>query len=158
MGYELVDCEFAGRGLLRVFIDKAFIDEASDDASQETSAPMITVEDCERVSHQLTRVFTVSNVDYARLEISSPGLDRPLRKLNDYKRFVNHEISLGLRQAVEGSKHYRGILRMHVAENGEEKFAVEYEEKKALKSLEFTIDDVDKARLVPKIDFRSSKK
>ncbi|MDP1940284.1 MAG: ribosome maturation factor RimP, partial [Gallionella sp.] len=63
LGYELVDVERSGRGMLRVFIDKS---------------EGISVEDCQVVSNQLTRLFTVENIDYDRLEISSPGLDRPL--------------------------------------------------------------------------------
>src|SRR5690606_3878070 len=83
MGYELVDFEQAGRGLLRVFIDNPMGDEGEPEA--------ITVDDCERVSNQLTHVFAVENVDYARLEVSSPGLDRPLKKLADFVRFAGCE-------------------------------------------------------------------
>jgi len=67
MGYELVELEFAGGGLLRVYIDRL-------------EADPIRMEDCERVSHQLTHLLAVENIDYARLEVSSPGLDRPLNK------------------------------------------------------------------------------
>ena len=65
LGYELVDLERSGRGMLRVFIDKP---------------EGISVDDCQVVSNQLTRLFLVENVDYDRLEVSSPGLDRPLKK------------------------------------------------------------------------------
>ena len=76
LGYELVDMEQAARGLLRVFIDTL----------PEQARP-VTVEDCETVTHQLLHVLTVENVNYERLEVSSPGLDRPLKKLTDYARF-----------------------------------------------------------------------
>jgi ribosome maturation factor RimP len=69
MGYELVALERAGGGLLRLYIDKP---------------EGIVVDDCVRVSNQLTRMFMVENVDYERLEVSSPGMDRPLVKPADF--------------------------------------------------------------------------
>ena len=69
LGYELVDLESSRGGLMRVFID---------------SPKGITVEDCARVSNHLTRAFAVESVEYERLEVSSPGLDRPLKRLEDY--------------------------------------------------------------------------
>lgn len=65
LGYELVDIERAAQGLLRVTID---IDRG------------ITIEDCEEVSRLLSRIYEVEDVDYARLEVGSPGTDRPLKK------------------------------------------------------------------------------
>src|SRR3989338_3664844 len=86
LGYELVDFETSPRGrLLRVFIDK----EAG-----------ISVDDCSAVSHHLTRLFAVENIDYDRLEISSPGLDRPLKKPADFARFAGQEAPLKLRGPV----------------------------------------------------------
>lgn len=98
MGYELVDIEFGPGGLLRVVIDMA-----------DGSRP-IKVEDCEQVSHQLSRMFVVDNVDYDRLEISSPGLDRPLRTEADFERFRGSRVSLRLREAVEGRRQFTGVL------------------------------------------------
>ena len=72
LGYELVDFELTAQGTLRVFID---------------TEGGITVEDCANVSNHLSRVFMVENVDYKNLEISSPGLDRPLKKASDFVRF-----------------------------------------------------------------------
>ena len=72
LGYELVDFELTAQGDLRVFIDKP---------------EGITVEDCATVSNHLSRLFMVEDVDYKRLEISSPGLDRPLKKAADFIRF-----------------------------------------------------------------------
>jgi ribosome maturation factor RimP len=80
LGYELVDIERAERGILRVYID--FPAAAADEKGP------ISVEDCATVSHQLSHVFTVENVDYERLEVSSPGLDRPVRTLADFERFA----------------------------------------------------------------------
>ena len=94
LGYELVDVERAERGLLRVFIDFSAADAAE-------KGP-ITVEDCATVSHQLSHVLTVENVPYERLEISSPGLDRPVRKLEDFVRFAGQEHC----QAARGDAGY----------------------------------------------------
>ena len=83
LGYELVDVERGERGILRVYIDFPAADA-------DEKGP-ITVEDCATVSHQLSHVLTVENVDYERLEISSPGLDRPVRTMADFARFAGHE-------------------------------------------------------------------
>lgn len=95
LGYELVDFERSGRGLLRVFIDKP---------------DGIRVEDCEAVSNQLTRLFMVENVDYDRLEVSSPGLDRPLKKEADFVRFAGQKAQLKLRMPLAGRKNFVGVI------------------------------------------------
>ena len=83
MGYELVDAERSAGGLLRVFIDRVA------GRSYETGAgEAVTVDDCELVTRQLLYALDVDGVEYARLEVSSPGLDRPLRKPADWQRFV----------------------------------------------------------------------
>jgi len=102
MGYELVDFEQAARGLLRVYIDVM---------PEENRA--VTVEDCEKVTHQLLHVLTVENASYERLEVSSPGLDRPLKKLSDYRRFAGQEAVIKLRMATPGAgnrKSFEGVL------------------------------------------------
>jgi len=148
LGYELVDIERAERGILRVFIDfpAAVADEKG----------LISVEDCATVSHQLSHLLTVENVDYERLEVSSPGLDRPVRTLADFERFAGEECTVKLRVATPGSanrKTYTGILH---APQGE-KIGLEFESKDGPALLEFTLAELDKARLVPKVDFRSRK-
>ena len=75
LGYELVDCERLAKGLVRVTIDT-------------TAEGGISLEDCERVSDQLSHLFTVEEVTYERLEVSSPGVERPLKRAQDWKRFV----------------------------------------------------------------------
>jgi ribosome maturation factor RimP len=102
LGYELVDVEFAGAGLLRVFIDVA--------GDRAVRGEPIRVEDCEQVSHQLSHVLTVENVNYARLEVSSPGLDRPLKKQADFERFAGEEVSIRLRQPLKGRRNFIGVL------------------------------------------------
>jgi ribosome maturation factor RimP len=95
MGYEPVDIEFAQQGLLRVFID----------------APSgVRIEDCERVSRQLSHVLTVENVDYSRLEVSSPGLDRPLKRREDFERFAGQRVALRLRLPLSGRRNFEGVL------------------------------------------------
>jgi len=95
LDYELVDIEVSARGLMRVFIDKP---------------EGIALQDCERVSHQLTRLFTVEGVNFERLEISSPGLDRPLKKQADFVRFRGQKVQLKLRVPLNGRKNFVGIL------------------------------------------------
>jgi ribosome maturation factor RimP len=147
MDYELVDFEQAARGLLRVYIDFA-----PDDGDKGS----ITVEDCEKVTHQLLHVLTVENVSYERLEVSSPGLDRPLKKTADFVRFAGQEAIVKLRMPMQGManrKTFQGIL----GTPEDDKLKLEFEGNEGLAMLEFTLADVDKARLVPKVDFRSRK-
>ena len=126
LGYELVDIERSGRGMLRVFIDKP---------------EGIFVEDCQVVSNQLTRLFTVENVDYDRLEISSPGLDRPLKKEADFIRFAGEKAQLKLRMPMAGRKSFTGII-VAVSEGVLQMNVDEV-------PVEIELANVDKARLVP---------
>ena len=147
MGYELVDLERAARGLLRIFIDFA---------PPHESGRGIAVEDCERVTHQLAHLLTVENIDYERLEVSSPGLDRPLKKAADFARFAGQEALVKLRMPMaqaNNRKSFQGIL--HAPEG--ETLKLEFEGSEGPAMLEFALADVDKARLVPKVDFRSRK-
>jgi ribosome maturation factor RimP len=95
LGYELVLLERAGRGLLRIFIDKP---------------GGVTIDDCVTVSNHLTHLFTVENVDYDRLEVSSPGLDRPLVKPQDYQRFAGELVTLKLRVPLDNRRRLVGQL------------------------------------------------
>jgi ribosome maturation factor RimP len=96
MGYEMVALERVGRGLLRLYIDKP---------------EGINLDDCAKVSNQLTRLFMVENVDYDRLEVSSPGLDRPLVKEADFVRFVGERANIRLHAPLEGRKRFTGVLK-----------------------------------------------
>ena len=97
LGYELVDLERSPGGkLLRVFIDKP---------------DGVNVDDCVTVSNHLSRLLAVENVDYDRLEVSSPGLDRPLKKTADFIRFAGESVKLRLRVALQGQRNFVGILR-----------------------------------------------
>lgn len=161
LGYELVDVESAGRGLLRVFIDvKAGTAESRSAQPVDTqpgfegqaatpAAERVTLDDCERVSRQLTRVLEVEGIDYARLEVSSPGLDRPLKKPGDFERFAGCQVALRLKQPIEGRRNFEGPLQAL----GDGRYQLEFQSKSGPSLLSFVFDDVDKARLVPKIEF-----
>ena len=128
LGYELVDLESSRGGLIRVFID----------------APKgITVEDCSRVSHHLTRAFVVEGVDYERLEVSSPGLDRPLKRLADFERFVGREASVKLKLPRDGRRRFEG--RIAGVEAGKVLLELDGER------LAIGLEDIDRARLVPDV-------
>ncbi len=128
LGYELVAFETSPKArLLRVFID---------------NERGITVDDCASVSNQLTRVFEVENVDYDRLEVSSPGLDRPLSKEADYRRFAGSDVQLRLRMPVDNQRNFVGVLEG--IENGQVKLRTEKGEQV------FPFDEIEKARLVPR--------
>ncbi len=144
LGYELVDIERAPGGVLRVFID---------------GPNGITIEDCERASHQLSHAFTAEGVDYQRLEVSSPGLDRPLKKIADYVRFDGCRALVKMRSPVDGRKQFEGVLRSSTEDADKGVLGLIFEDKAGTEQLlEFGLADVDKARLVPQIDFRSNKR
>ncbi len=156
MGYELVDVEWAGGGVLRIFIDKPEGALAQGGVGVEG----VTVEDCAQVSEQLSRVFAVENVNYERLEISSPGLDRPLKKPADFVRFAGYEAFVKFRKSPNGQprgrKQFQGILQ-NVDAGPARRIGLMFEGNEGARELlEFSFDEVEKARLVPRIDFRSN--
>jgi len=142
MGYELVHWEMSPKGrLVRVFIDKP--------AGTGGKQSKLSVEDCARVSQHLTHLFTVENIDYDRLEVSSPGLDRPLTKLADYARFAGEEAQVNLHDLTDGARRWKGILR------GVEGEAVLLETATGVRTIPFAA--IDRSRLVPKIEWRKAK-
>lgn len=126
LGYELVDFEVSGRGLMRVFLDKP---------------EGIALDDCELVSNQLTRLFAVEGVDFDRLEVSSPGLDRPLKKEADFVRFQGVKAQIKLRMPMNGRKNFIGVLG--AVQDGKLQLDVEGG------LVEIELANLDKARLVP---------
>ena len=131
MGYEVVDVQASSKGrLVRVFIDKP---------------QGVDVEDCARVSDHLTRLFAVENIDYDRLEVSSPGLDRLLRKPTDFERFAGEDAQLRLRTMIDNRRNFTGTLR------GVRDGTVLLETDKGMSAL--PLDAIERARLVPKIDW-----
>ncbi len=129
LGYELVAWERSGKGaLLRIFVDKP---------------GGVEIDDCARVSQHVSRVLEVEGVRYDRLEVSSPGLDRVLRKDADFARFAGERARLKLRMAQGGQRNFTGILR--AVNDGKLELEVEGE------SLAFDLSNIEKARLVPNI-------
>lgn len=129
LGYELVDLERSAKGrLMRVFIDKP---------------GGVNLDDCAAVSQHLSRVLTVENVDYDRLEISSPGLDRPLRTERDFVRFAGQQARVKVRVPIEGQRNFVGVLRQ--AEAGKVQLEVEG------RMVTIELGNLDKARLVPQL-------
>ena len=130
MGYELVDVQASNSGrLLRLFIDKP---------------GGVTLDDCAAISRHLTRVLAVEGIDYERLEVSSPGLDRPLRKETDFARFSGHKAEIRMRTPdAAGRRKFVGVLRGAAAGQ----VSVELEGQ----TVALALDDVDKARLVPEL-------
>jgi ribosome maturation factor RimP len=115
--------------MLRVFIDKP---------------QGVDVDDCADVSRQLTRVFAVEGVDYDRLEVSSPGLDRPLRKAGDFQRFAGQRVEVRMRERdATGRRRFAGLL---VSCDGQ---AVAVEVDGQVISL--PLAGMDRARLVPEL-------
>jgi ribosome maturation factor RimP len=99
LGLELVELERAPRGLLRVYIDRV------------AGKGLVTVEDCSVVSHHLSHLFTVENVDYERLEVSSPGLDRVLKSAADFARFQQLPVKVRLNTSVDARKRFEGVVQ-----------------------------------------------
>jgi ribosome maturation factor RimP len=146
LGFDLVDVERSARGLLRVYIDRVpghVYPEA------QGGGEFVTVDDCEVVTRQLLLVLEVDNVDYERLEVSSPGLDRLLKKESDFERFAGQAVDVKLKLAFQGRKHWRGVLGRKA-----EAWSLALEGDKAGSEMEFKLDEVQEARLVPVIDFK----
>ena len=130
LGYELVDVQASNGGrLLRLFIDKP---------------GGVDLEDCAAVSRHLTRLLAVEGVDYERLEVSSPGLDRALRKARDFERFAGHKADVRMRTPdASGRRRFVGVLRG--AEGGQVSMELEGQ------TVRLMLEDVERARLVPEL-------
>jgi ribosome maturation factor RimP len=153
LGYELVDLERTGGGLLRVTIDRV-----PGKAYPTGESEFVLVEDCEAVTRQLQYVLEVENANYARLEVSSPGLDRPLKREADYTRFAGLAIELTLKLPFQGRKKFKGVLG---ARDGGWRLLMEptvgAKKGEPEQVLDFVFDEVREARLVPVIDFKGRK-
>jgi ribosome maturation factor RimP len=173
LGYELVDLERSAGGLLRVTIDSPW--------SPGTSERSITVEDCERVTRQLQYALEVAGADYRRLEVASPGIDRPLRGAPDFERFSGALVDVTLKEPVGAAvanglvaanrKKFRGVLsavdgmadhwqivwRDEPAKPGKPGRRVSAKKAQNLppeQALVFTLDELASARLAPVVDFK----
>ena len=175
LGYDLVDIERTTGGLLRVTIDMPYAPEAEQ---------FINAEDCEKVTRQLQFVLEVEGAEYSRLEVSSPGIDRPLKTEKDFERFLGELIDITLKApigvaAVSGStisanqKKFRGTLeRPEQAGNGATTWQIVWSDEPAgkpgqkiskkrapqpLQAMGFMLDEIQQARLAPVVDFKGRK-
>ena len=183
LGYDLIEIERSAGGLLRVTIDLPWVPDAPA-AAPGAPEPFVTVEDCEKVTRQLQFALEVEAVEYRRLEVSSPGIDRPLRGEKDFERFAGHVIDITLKApigdvgkdaAVAGGKaiaasrkKFRGTLER--AEGGgwqivwsdapAAKPGQKISKKRApapLQALGFVLEELRDARLAPIVDFKGRK-
>ena len=173
LGYDLVEIERSAGGLLRITIDLPWVAPATD-APAPLLDQFVTVEDCEKVTRQLQFALEVDGVEYKRLEVSSPGIDRPLRHEQDFVRFEGSVIDITLKapmgaaaagQVSANRKKFRGSLER--AESGgwqivwRDEPAVKPGQKVSkkrvpapLQALGFTLDELRDARLAPIVDFK----
>jgi ribosome maturation factor RimP len=175
LGYDLVEVERSAGGLLRITIDLPWVKPAEGVVAPEQ---FINVEDCEKVNRQLQFALEVDGIEYKRLEISSPGIDRPLRHLQDFERFVGQVIDITLKApmgaAAQGQvnanrKKFRGTLESVVGADGtpgwqivwsdapEPKPGQKVSKKRVLPPLQalgFALDELREARLAPIVSFK----
>jgi len=178
LGYDLVALEHSAAGLLRITIDLPWppVNLTTLDADQ-----FVTVEDCEKVTRQLLFALEVDGIEYKRLEVSSPGIDRPLRHEKDFERFVGQVVDISLKApigvaAAAGSvnatrKKFRGTLERGAVDvsTGVASWQIVWSEVPAVKpgqriskkkpappvqALGFTLDELKEARLAPIVSFK----
>ncbi|HRK37268.1 MAG TPA: ribosome maturation factor RimP [Burkholderiaceae bacterium] len=169
LGYDLVEIERSAGGLLRITIDMPFV--------PGTPEQFVTVEDCEVVTRQLQFLLEVEQVDYRRLEVGSPGIDRPLRNEGDFARFVGHIIDVTLQQPIgvtgtdvaANRKKFRGTLeatdqaghwQIVWSDAPDTKPGVRVSKKRAqapMQAMQFTLGEIREARLAPIVDFKGRK-
>ncbi|MEK9951522.1 MAG: ribosome maturation factor RimP [Curvibacter sp.] len=169
-GYELVEIERSAGGLLRVTIDLPWDPQAGEQ--------FINVEDCEKVTRQLQYALEVEGIEYRRLEVSSPGIDRPLRHEKDFERFAGQVVDLTLKapmgaaaggQVAANRKKFRGTLERVTAADGTPGWQIVWSDEPApkpgqkvskkrapvpLQALGFTLDELREARLAPIVNFK----
>lgn len=138
LGYDLVGHEYIGGAgaVLRVYIEK--------------ESGGITADDCAKVSRQIGSVLDVEDIlpGHYLLEVSSPGLERPLFTLAHFKRFIGHKVHIHLRMKIEGQRNFTGLLQRvdddvvtivsHVGQELEQEHA-------------FSLTDIEKAHLISDI-------
>ena len=175
LGYDLVETERSAGGLLRITIDLPWTAPAEGVPSEQ----FVTVEDCEKVTRQLLFALEVDGIDYKRLEVSSPGIDRPLRHEKDFERFVGQEVDVTLKapigiaaaagQVNATRKKFRGTLERAQSQEGVSGWQIVWSDapvgkpgqkisKKRLpapvQALGFTLDELKEARLAPIVSFK----
>jgi ribosome maturation factor RimP len=175
LGYDLVEIERSAGGLVRITIDLPWTPPVEGSVAPEQ---FINVEDCEKVNRQLLFALEVDGIEYRRLEVSSPGIDRPLRHAQDYARFVGHIVDITLKapigvaaagQVSASRKKFRGVLEKVVAADGGHGWQIVWSDapvtkpgqkvsKKRvpppLQALGFALDELREARLAPIVSFK----
>jgi ribosome maturation factor RimP len=173
LGYELVELERSAGGTLRVTIDFPW-------AGADEEERFVNVEDCERVTRQLQYTLEVEEVDYKRLEVSSPGIDRPLRSEQDFERFAGEVVDITLKapmgsaaagQVAANRRKFRGTLEQgadgkswQIVWSDEppvppgQKVSKKKKDPAPLQVLGFTLDELKEARLAPIVDFKGRKR
>jgi ribosome maturation factor RimP len=175
LGYDLVEIERSAGGLLRITIDFPWVKPLGGVNPEEQ---FINVEDCEKVNRQLQFALEVDGIEYKRLEVSSPGIDRPLRHAQDFERFVGQVIDVTLKapmgDAAQGQvnanrKKFRGTLESVLAVDGTAGWQIVWSDAPAVKpgqkiskkrvppplqALGFTLDELRDSRLAPIVSFK----
>ena len=171
LGLDLVEIERSAGGLLRITIDLPWTPEQASQPEQ-----FVTIEDCEKVTRQLQYALEVEGVDYQRLEVGSPGIDRLLRHAQDFERYAGALVDVSLKEAIGSNasgiaanrKKFRGTLEKTDAgwqivwsDAPAPKPGQRVSKKKApapMQALGFTLDEVREARLAPVVDFKGRRK
>ena len=175
LGYDLVEIERSAGGLLRITIDLPWVAPVEGGVRVEQ---FVNVEDCEKVNRQLQFSLEVDGVEYRRLEVSSPGIDRPLRHVADFERFVGHTIDITLKQAMGAAaggqvsanrKKFRGVLERLTLTDGGVGWQIVWSDTPAVKpgqrvskkrtpppvqALGFCLEELREARLAPLVSFK----
>ncbi len=170
LGYDLVETERSAGGLLRVTIDLHW--------NPGQPEQFVNVEDCEKVTRQLQYALEVEGIEYKRLEVSSPGIDRPLRNEKDFERFAGHVVDITLKapmgaaaggQVAANRKKFRGALERVAIADGQAGWQIVWSDEPPVKpgqkvskkrepaplqALGFTLDELREARLAPIVNFK----
>ncbi len=177
LGYDLVEVVRSAGGLLRITIDLPWTSSGDAAAGEQ----FVTVEDCEKVTRQLQFALEVDGADYKRLEVSSPGIDRPLRHEKDFERFAGQVIDITLKapmgvaaagQVSANRKKFRGTLERVARAEGQDGVAswqIVWSDEPVVKpgqrvskkrppapvqALGFSLDELREARLAPIVSFK----
>jgi ribosome maturation factor RimP len=179
LGYDLVEIERSAGGLLRITIDLPWTPPVAGSTLVEQ---FVTVEDCEKVTRQLQFAIEVEQIEYRRLEVSSPGIDRPLRHLQDFERFVGQVVDVTLKQPMGAAaagqvsasrKKFRGVLErseaVAAAPEAEVAWQIVWRDEPDVKpgqkiskkrpqpplqALGFVLSEIREARLAPIVSFK----
>lgn len=183
LGYDLVEIDRSAGGLLRITIDLPWSPPAADGVQGTSEDQFVTVEDCEKVTRQLQYALEVDEVDYKRLEVSSPGIDRPLRHDQDFERFVGHVVDVTLKMPLGSAaagqvsptrKKFRGVLErvevaVDVSPQAERSWQIVWRDEPVTKpgqkiskkrppaptqALGFVLSELKEARLAPIVSFK----